>query len=195
MENHNSDSNIIIVGDELDVPGCTEKTTSENDSEPSQKRKRIQTDFYGQREDDKNDDSIFDKVEEEINTSKNQSDTLQTVAEIESNIVSQDSASKSPLDCNPVPLVMNLSPFERILLDRLIDIQSDMAILKKQMLEINVKMCEKFTENTEIRVVDDKKLLALGLPLNSAEHLDNFEKNLLEEEFCKQVVSLLFLKS
>lgn len=195
MENHNSDSNIIIVGDELDVPGRTEKTTSENDSEPSQKRKRIQTDFYGQREDDKNDDSIFDKVEEEINTSKNQSDTLQTVAEIESNIVSQDSASKSPLDCNPVPLVMNLSPFERILLDRLIDIQSDMAILKKQMLEINVKMCEKFTENTEIRVVDDKKLLALGLPLNSAEHLDNFEKNLLEEEFCKQVVSLLFLKS
>lgn len=88
-------------------------------------------------------------------------------------------------DDNIVSALDVMSPGERIIFQRLLEMAADIRVLKSLVVDNPLNG----DTSQPIRRVDDAKLLEIGLPLGEKENLGKFEYDLLKEEFRASVVS------
>lgn len=164
------------------------ENNSSSETEPPNKRKRNQTVFYGDREDDVNDDDLFARILKEANdNSEFQSETTQQVSEN----VSQSNENQKSTQSAQSSVISSMTPAERSIFDQLVDIAADIAVVKKRMIEIELKMTANQNSIPTVENKDRQKILELGLPLKCAADLKKFEENLKKSDFETEIVSEL----
>lgn len=164
------------------------ENNSSSETEPLNKRKRNQTVFYGDREDDVNDDDLFARILKEANdNSEFQSETTQQVSEN----VSQSNENQKSTQSAQSSVISSMTPAERAIFDQLVDIAADIAVVKKRMIEIELKMTANQNSIPTVENKDRQKILELGLPLKCAADLKKFEENLKKSDFETEIVSEL----
>lgn len=157
-----------------EIPIGTLSEGNEENQRP--KRTRCEMVRYGERENDVNDDSLFDAADKEAVTPSPSVSDLTTTSSSSSVSDSVDLSSLSP---GELLIYKKMCRFEQILnrIDsRMTNFEVQMSILKngKQTLQ----------------KPDPEMMLKCGLPLANQSNLNDFEFRLLTLEFETQVVSL-----
>lgn len=154
-------------------------------------RLRKSTDRFGLRENETNDDALFDDVHSKIQTEHAEEPTLTASNDGKSDGSATSVASAtSPITNNSLMSVM--TPGEKILFEEIMRLKKEVTVLQKNVVGIEVKLDERLipaSETPEFEKLDDDELQVLGLPLSNQSGLAEFESKLKQKDFYAQVVS------
>lgn len=149
-----------------------------NDANQRPKRPRKQINRYGLTEDEENDDSLFDQIDAQTN------ETTETCP-------TTDKLDTQPTECIDPSIASKLTFGEKILFQKLIEVSTDIKVLQKSLLvlELNQRKAEITTHN--LNSVDDELLQQIGLPLANEENMTDFNNKLKKKAFWTVVVGIL----
>lgn len=159
----------------------SEKENEEPQSETQRsKRSRKQTDRFGLADIEPNDDTLFDQIDDQ--TSSNEIDEQTSSNEllsVEQLDTQQDRTYLSSL---------HLSSGEQILLKKLVEISTDVKVLQKSLVEMEIKLANMKAETHNLNPTDEALLLEIGLPLNNEQDIIEFDQKLKSKPFWLIVV-------
>lgn len=182
--------------------GTTKKKLDENNNDaliPAKRSKRLKSKpkRYGVFDDDLNDDYFFEQVT--MNLSENQSQSKSADAEAEEE-EEGDKEKENTSPCEPIsereqgdPDLQLLSPGQKILYRMLMEIKTDVKVLQRTMVNMEVMISDgnakkKNNKPGDIRI---EELHDFSLPLNDENSITDFNSKLKQKDFYEKVVSIL----
>lgn len=151
-----------------------------NDTHPRSKRSRKPTDRFGLTEDEEeNDDLLFDQIDAKTNSNK--ATDIHVTTE-KSDIQKNDSIDPA--------IVSQLTPGEQILFKKLVDLSTDVKVLQKTVVELELRQGKVEVETHNLNSADGALLLEIGLPLANEENINDFNDKLKKKSFWLIVVGI-----
>lgn len=152
------------------------------------KRLRSQTQRFGVFEFEENDDSLLDELE---TSSQKQTKTAYAVGVDENTPPIATNSQKVDED----PALNLLSPGEKILYKKMIELHADVKVLQRTVVTMEVRNSDcdskKHGKRKELGVINEEQLQLLGLPLVDENGITGFDTKLKKKEFYDKVVSVL----
>lgn len=187
--------NLASLSDDFDF-----EEDEQTDITPKLKRNRKQPNRFGSTEDETNDDHLLDEIDREIereivreinreNDKENDKENYkETGTESNPNIVTDAGLSAQSLNNQSDTAILTAG--EKILLKKLNEISTDVKVLQKTLVEMELKMEKVKTETHNLKSVDESLLLDIGLPLTTEERIIDFNNKLKNKPFWLGVVSI-----
>lgn len=160
--------------------------SDENNNTQLSQRSRKKTKIFGQLENEINDDDLLEK----LNSSQPASKSVDVV-EIDENTPPEAAQSQNQRGDSVLKV---LSPGERILFAKLMELQTDIKVLQKTLVQMEVKNILLDASNNskkqdKLGVIKDEKLQRLDLPLEDEIGITGFDSKLKSKNFYDEVVS------
>lgn len=172
------------------MPNATEKSSSSqnpaetlsNGNKENQRPKRTRTEMirYGQRENEVNDDALFDEADELA------AGRITSVSDCDLTTTSISSPTSDSHDLS------GMSPGELIIYKKVCRLEQILNRIDSRITNIEVRVQH---SKQALQKPDREMMLECGFPLANKSKLDDFEFNLLSLEYETQVVSLLIASS
>lgn len=135
-----------------------------------------------------NDDAFFEEIQSKTQTELQISIELEQSKDSSVNPVEQATSSIS----SNIQL-SSLTPGENILLEHIIKLQTELTVLQKSIVRLEVILDERkkpASEISDFNKINDDEQQKLGLPLLSESSLIDFDAKLKKKEFFAQVVRI-----
>lgn len=146
-----------------------------NNNNKRAKRIRKQIDRYGLTEEEENYDSLFDQISAQTSSDKATDSCVST--------------EKSD-DCTNSAILSQLTPGEQMLFKKLIEISTDVKVLMKTVVGMELRQEKAEAETHNLNLVDNALLLEIGLPLANEEKINDFNNKLKNKAFWSTVVGI-----
>lgn len=161
------------------------------------RRLRRSIDRYGVNNfESENDDHLFDEADSLRNFpsdrpsgTENQIDGMNDAVQKSSDNATQQCGTEKDENFNDI----NLTPAEKLILSHLLNIKSELFVINKRLLNIEMQLATSKTKRSS-STPDSHLLKQLSLPVKSEEELEQFEQKLNDSEFRMKVVSVNFPK-
>lgn len=150
-----------------------------NDTNQRSKRSRKQPNRYGSTEEDENDDLLMDEIDAQSNSN-----------EVSVALVTTEKSSTQQNDCIEPAILSQLTPGEQILLKKLIEVSTDVKVLQKTVVQLELRQGQHEVETHSLNSADSAVLLELGLPLANEDDINNFNNKLKTKTFWSMVVGI-----
>lgn len=191
MADHNLQTNENnVAGNSTGTSTNLRKRQNDENSIARTKSKRTTSniDRLGTGEFESNDDDFFDNINRE-----QQKDDAGGVPARDNSItplIAPSIGSVNERDSENGQATM--SPGERILLGKLLDMMAEIKLMQKNVAELSEQVAKQTAREsctgTSLKRLKRNELMELGLPLKNADELNTFESKLKEDEFYRKTV-------
>lgn len=165
-----------LFDDDEELGRVDEENTAKRRKPNESSRLNIPAERIGTTEALTSDDVLFDHADKE------RQETLIEVQTGETVVSHREESNDRNIEC---ALLETMSPGEKIIFKRLLDMAADIKVLRTQILEISAPKNGNGRPN---KAIDRDELMEIGLPLVDKTTMDKFEENLFEKCFKNKAV-------